>query len=415
MFKKLREVSGKTSLATKIFIGLGAGILAGIIFGEGMLPYEFIGKIWVNLIKMILIPLILFAVISSITSQKDTSSLGRLGLKAMVYFGLTTIVASVIGILLSYLLKPGKGFDLMVSEGAAIELPDDLTVESFFMNLVSSNMFQSFSEGNMIQVIVIAILLGIAALKIEDVQKRDSVLSWFNYMTELIFSFVWMVIRLSPIGVFFLMAGSIGQYGPELLGSFSKLIGTFYLGILAQIFLVYGIVVWFSAKVSPLRFVKDSSALWLFTISTTSSVASIPVNLDVAKNKFKLKERISNFIIPLGSQINHDGNAILLSCIVVFTSQATGVDLTFFTLIKLVLLGTLISSGGGGIPGSGIIKVMIVVEAFGLPIEIGAMAAAFYRLFDMGITTANCMGDLAGAVMIDKTEKVEAEEVPVSQ
>lgn len=415
MFKKLREVSGNTSLATKIFIGLGAGILAGIIFGEGMLPYEFIGKIWVNLIKMILIPLILFAVISSITSQKDTSSLGRLGLKAMVYFGLTTIVASVIGILLSYLLKPGKGFDLMVSEGAAIELPDDLTIESFFMNLVSSNMFQSFSEGNMIQVIVIAILLGIAALKIEDVQKRDSVLSWFNYMTELIFSFVWMVIRLSPIGVFFLMAGSIGQYGPELLGSFSKLIGTFYLGILAQIFLVYGIVVWISAKVSPLRFVKDSSALWLFTISTTSSVASIPVNLDVAKNKFKLKDRISNFIIPLGSQINHDGNAILLSCIVVFTSQATGIDLTFFTLIKLVLLGTLISSGGGGIPGSGIIKVMIVVEAFGLPIEIGAMAAAFYRLFDMGITTANCMGDLAGAVMIDKTEKVEAEEVPVSR
>ena len=163
----------------------------------------------------------------------------------------------------------------------------------------------------------------------------------------------------------------------------------------------------FAARISPFRFVKDSSALWLFTISTTSSVASIPVNLNIAKEKFRLSDRVSNFIIPLGSQINHDGNAILLSCIVVFTSQAIGMELTFFALIKLVILETLISSGGGGIPGSGIVKIMIVVEAFGLPIEIGAMAAAFYSLFDMGITTANCLGDLAGAVLIDKTEKRE--------
>lgn len=403
MIKKIANMS----LPAKIFIGLGAGILAGIIIGEKMTDVEFIGDLWLNLIKMILVPLILFTLISSITGQKDTKSLGKLGLKTMIYFAITTIVASFIGIIITYLFKPGKGFDQLGGSAEDIEIPEDLTIQGFFTNLISDNMFQSFSEGNILQVIIIAILLGVAVLKMKDNNKKDAVISWFNYMTELIFSFVWIVIRLSPIGVFFLMAGTIGEYGPEILGTFSKLIGTFAVGILIQIFLIYCLAVWLTARISPFRFIKDSSALWLFTLSTTSSAASIPVSLNVAENKFKINDRIRNFIIPLGSQINHDGNAILLSCIVVFTSQAVGMDLGFATILKLVLLGTLLSFGGGGIPGSGIVKVMIVVEAFGLPIEIGAMAAAFYRVFDMGITTANCIGDLAGACILNEKKTVD--------
>src|SRR5699024_3969564 len=223
--KKIMQKIKDTSLPTKIFVGLGLGILAGIVIGEQMTKVEFIGDLWLNLIKMILVPLILFTLVTSITAQKDTKSLGKLGLKTMIYFTITTIIASFSGIAVSYLFKPGVGFDLVKGAGEDIEIPDDLTIQSFFTNLVSDNMLQAFTEGNILQVIVIALLLGIARLKMKDGDKKDSVISWFSYMNELIFSFIWIIISLSPIGVFFLMAGTIGEYGPEILGTFSKLIG----------------------------------------------------------------------------------------------------------------------------------------------------------------------------------------------
>lgn len=398
MIKWIRNLS----LTTQIFSGLGLGILFGILFGEKMLAVEFIGDIWLNLIKLIIVPVILLIVVTSIGGQSDSKSLGKIGSKTIGYYIMTTIIATFIGIAVAFVFKPGVGFNYTGGSATDVEIPEDLSIKTFFTNMVSDNMFASFTEGNMLQVIVIAVLFGIAIIRMEDKRKQEQVLGWFNYMTEMLFAYIWMVIKLSPIGVFFLMAGTVGEYGADILGPFSKLLGTFYVGILIQIFLVYGMFMWVTAKVNPFSFIKKSTSLWLFTISTTSSIASIPVSLDVAKNKFNIREKIADFVIPLGSQINHDGNAILLPSIVVFTSQAVGMDLSVATVLQIVVLGTLLSMGGGGIPGSGIVKVLIVVEAFGLPIEIGAMAAAFYRLFDMGITTANCLGDLSGAVIIDK-------------
>ena len=404
MFKRLVKKAKDVSLPNKIFIALILGVIAGITFGTNMLQFEFIGRIWINLIKMILVPLILLTVMSSITSQKNVMALGRMSVKLLIYFMMTTLMAVIIAIITGKILEPGVGFNLAIADETVMKVPD-VTVVGFIKDLVSDNMFSSFTSANMIQIIVIAILLGIAVLKMKDENKQDYMITMINNMTDLVFSFMWMVINLSPIGVFFLMGGAIGGYGVELLGPFSKLIGTFYVVVLLQLFIVYGAVLLYYGRMSPFKFVKDSMESWIFTASTTSSVASIPVNIRVAEEKFGVSKRISNFVIPLGSQLNSDGNGIMNALVVIFAGQLLGIEFSLSTIVQIALLSTLITLGAGGIPGGGIIKCLIMIQAFGLPIEIGGMIAAFWRLFDMGTTTINCLGDIVGSIMIDKTEQ----------
>jgi Na+/H+-dicarboxylate symporter len=247
--------------------------------------------------------------------------------------------------------------------------------------------------------------LGIAALRIKNEELRHRVIDGIQAVNSLFMSFIGMVMIISPVGIFCLMAAALGSYGVDLLQSIGVLTLTFYLGFILQVLLVYCLSVWLLAGISPLDFLRRTVALWSFTLATCSSAAAIPVNLDVMTRRFNVDENLSNFSIPLGSQINHDGNAILFSCVIMFTAQISGVPFTLVNMFQAVLLGVLISSGGGGIPGSGVVKVFIMLEAFGLPSEIGAVVAAFYRVFDMGITTANCLGDAAGTVVIDRLER----------
>jgi Na+/H+-dicarboxylate symporter len=389
----------KLSLTTWIFVSLIAGIIAGFIFQENIIPLGIIGDLWLNLIKLIVVPLILFILMQTIGRTEAESGMGKVVLLTIPYFIITTLIAGVIGSVLALVTKPGAGFHI---ENVQAEAVPDVTPASFLESLVTDNIFASMSEGNVLQVLIVAILLGVAIRFIPNSGVRSGIITGVDYITELIFSYIKIVIAISPIGIFFLMAATIGENGSKILGSFASLIGLFYIGVLAQIFLVYGTTVWSVGKVNPFTFLKRSSKLWLFTASTASSAAAIPVSLGVARERFGVKESIRNFVIPLGSQINHDGNAIMLPLMAVFAGQAAGMQFSFTQLIGIVLLGTLLSFGGGGIPGSGIVKVLIVMQAFGLPMEIGAMAAGFYRLFDMGITTANSLGDLAGAVAINR-------------
>lgn len=174
---------------------------------------------------------------------------------------------------------------------------------------------------------------------------------------------------------------------------------------LVHIVLIYGGVLWLTSGINPIRFLKDSAELWIYTISTCSSVASIPVNMKVAKEKFDVPESISSFTVPLGSQMNYDGSVILYGCVIVFISQVVGAPINIGVMLKVIFLSAILSTGGGGIPGSGIVKLLVMVEAFGLPTEIVGIIAAFYRLFDMGTTTLNCLGDLAGTVFVSKMEE----------
>ena len=161
----------------------------------------------------------------------------------------------------------------------------------------------------------------------------------------------------------------------------------------------------FKPHINPLRFIRDSAEVWVYTISTCSSIATIPVNIKVAEEKFGIPERISGFTIPLGSQMNTDGSVLLYACVILFISQMIGQQMTLLQLINVIFISTILSMGGGGIPGSGIVKLMVVVQSAGLPLEVVGVIAAFYRLFDMGTTTNNCLGDLVGTVIVGKAEE----------
>jgi Na+/H+-dicarboxylate symporter len=275
-------------------------------------------------------------------------------------------------------------------------------------------MFKTFTDGNILQTMVIAVFLGFAILTMKNQKRKETLINFFGACNDMIFKYIGFIMKLAPIGVLFLMANTFGKYGINVLGSMAQLIGTFYVGLFVQIFLVYGLAMWIFARINPFTFLKKSSSLWSFTIASCSSSASIPVSIENAKTNFSIPERIANFCIPLGAQMNTDGTALMFTAVLIFIGQIYGLDYSFGTLLKMVLVGSLLSSSGGGIPGGGVVKLLIIVEAFSLPTEFIGVIAGFYRLLDMGSTTCNCLGDLAGTVIVTKSEERRAKRLGIN-
>lgn len=259
-------------------------------------------------------------------------------------------------------------------------------------------------NGNILQTLVIAIIVGIAILLMKEGEARSGMIKAINVFNEFVGSWISLVMKVSPIGILFLMGAAFGEYGLDIFKSMAALAGTFYLACLAQVLLVYGTALFIVTRINPFRFLKDSAALLSCTLATCSSIASIPVNMKTAKEKFNVPDSISSFTIPLGSQLNADGCAIFDACLVIFIAQTVGVTIGFGPLVQTVLTATLLSMGGNGIPGSGIVKTLVLVQALGLPVELVGIVAAFYRVFDMGMTTNNCLGDLVGTVIVSRLE-----------
>ena len=383
-------VGKKIGLSTQVFSAMILGAVFGLLFGGVMVKLEFIGTIWLNCIKMIVVPMVLMTIITGITSQKDLKSLGRIAVRIMVYYVLTTLVATVIGLATASVLKPGVHANFTGLASKEVSGSTDITIAQFFTNMFSSNMFVTFSESNILQTVVIAVMLGVAIMLVKNDEHREKLISGANALCSMVFSLIGMIMKASPIGIFFLMGASFGKYGTSIFTSMATLLGTYYLACILQGLLVYG-------------------------LSTCSSVAAIPVNMKVAREKFNVPDSISSFTVPLGSQMNYDGSVILYGCVIMFISQVCGQSVSLEMMLRVVLLSAILSTGGGGIPGSGIVKLLVMVEAFSLPTEIVGIIAAFYRLFDMGTTTNNCLGDLAGTVLVSKLEEKRAKKLAATQ
>ena len=402
-------VKGKRlSTTTLTLIAMVIGAALGLIFGAKMGSFKFIGTIWLNCIKMILIPLVFCIMVVAVGGQKNLSSLGRTAIRILIYYILTTVIAIVLGLAIASVLKPGALISLGGLETQEIAA-GTMDMESFFVGIFSSSMFGTFSANDILGTLVIAIMLGIAILKMPNEDHKKVVLGWFEAMNTLVNSYLKFIIELAPIGVLFLVADSFGTYGFAVFSSMAGLIGTFWVGVLLQVLLVYCGSVAIFAKISPVRFLKDTSSVWTFTIASCSSAANIPISLKTCKEKFHIKEEIADFCIPLGANLNCDGMAICFGCVLMFIAQMNGISFDFGTIFKMVVVSTLLTSTGGGIPGGGIVKLMTVVSMFGLPTEVVGIVAGFYRFFDMGTTTGNCLGDVAGTVIVNALEKKRAE------
>jgi Na+/H+-dicarboxylate symporter len=393
----------RTTLAAKILIAMVAGTVVGLIAGPSAQEIKFIGDIWLNLMKMIMIPMVMLVVIKAISAMDSPKTLGRIGLKIVSFYGATTIFATLVGIAVTLLLKPGVGFRFEKAT-KVFETPKVLSFQAYIANLFSQNMFVSFYSGDMMQVLVIAILFGIAVVLLAD-RHRAPVREWFLNMSELCMSIVELIMKLAPIGVFCIMASSMGVSGLGVFATMGKMLGAFYLSCLLQVALVYLLLLWGTTGIAPHVFMKKSARTWVTAVSTCSSAAVIPVNLQVCDQEFGVSNKISSFSIPFGAQFNQDGGAILSCVVIIFSAQAIGVDFGVMELIRMVLICTLVSAGTGAIPGGGIVRLMISSAAFGMPLEIVAMVAAFYRLFDMGTTSMSVIGDLSATVIIDRWEK----------
>ncbi len=393
----------KQSLSMKVLIGMISGVAVGMIWGPGAVQIKFIGDIFINLLQMSLIPIVLFVMSSAICSAKSPKTLGSIGGKVIAYYMLTTVLAAVIGLVVGKILRPGVGFSFAGISTEGVKLAEFTTFQAFILDLFPKNIIASMSSGNVLHVAVFSIFIGLAAVFMGE--KGEPVRKALKTMSDLVQSLVGIIISFSPIGVFCLMAATFGKYGSSLFGPIAKLLGTFYLGTLVHFFLVYILLLWIVTKISPWTFIKKASSLMIYTMSTCSSTASIPMSLKIAKEEFNLSDTVSNFTIPLGSQINKDGNGVLLPIVLIFTAQAAGIPISIPQMFLMVGFAVLVTLGGGGIPGSGIVKIAVLVATFNLPLEIVPIMAGLYRLVDMGITTLNCTGDLAGAIIIDKLEE----------
>jgi len=400
-----KEVQKKKRMSdiTKILIAMLLGSAVGILVGESATKIGFIGDSWLNMMKMFLVPIVICMLVKGISSMDSPEALGRIGLRFILFYVFTTICAGLLGIAVPMLLKPGVGFKYTIAtETVAIkELP---SAAQFFTSMFSSNIFATFTKADMMQVLIIAIIIGVGVVML-PAGKREPVRDWFNSMADLMMSLINIALKLAPIGVFCLMASALGKYGLGLLLTIAKLIGVFYLCCAVHLIVVYCLLLTAFTGIGPLEFLKKAFPTFATSVSTCSSNAVIPVSMEVATKNFECGEGVAGLGIPLGATVNKDGVAILCGSVLVFSSQAMGIPLTLSMILNILFVTTLVTSAGSGVPGGGLMNLMIVGTAVGMPLDIIIMVGGFYRFFDMGTTSMNCLGDMSATVLIDRLEK----------
>ena len=386
-------------LGTQILIGMGVGSAVGVFLGEQVEVIQPIGDLFIRMLVLAAVPLVFFNLLAGLTALSDVRMFGRLAGKIMSYYVITDFVAISLGIGAMALLRPGVGMQLSEQvEGPVGAVP---SVAEVLLGMVPTNVFQAFAEGNVVQLVVISVLLGVATILIGGTAGQR-LANAYRDLARLFRKLVDLILLIAPVGIGALMAVTVGRYGTQLIGPMTR----FLLGVwTAQfvVFLGYMMLLRFFTTRSPGRFLRDTGPLWATTAATTSSLASLSVGLEVAE-KISLPRAVYSFTLPLGAQLNKDGTSVMLGAVLLFTAQAAGVEFAPAAFLTILLVGLLLSEGSGGIPGGGFVIALIYVQAFNLPIEVAAIVGGIYRLVDMGNTTVNIMGDMIGTSIVAESE-----------
>ena len=397
----------KLSLAAWIFIALVLGcILGGILIavpGGAAFSARYIkpiGTIFINLLKFIVVPIVLFSMVCGMISMKDIKKVGSIGWKTLVYYIGTTIVALIIGLVLANIFK--GSFPQLSTEGLGTW--DKATSADFMTTLVDifpSNIIAPFANASMLQIIVIALLIGAGIILAGE--KGRPVAELFESLNEVFMKIMMFIIKISPIGVFCMMAWVVAAQGPEILGDLAKVLGIAYLGYILHAIITYSITVRTMGGMSPFKFFKGMIPAMVFAFSSTSSVATLPINKECAV-KLGASEEISSFVLPLGATINMDGTAVYMAVNTIFLATCYGMNLTVGQMLMVVLTATLASIGTAGVSGAGVVMLAMVLTSVGIPVEGILLIYGIDRLFDMGRTTINIVGDAACAIVVSKLE-----------
>ncbi|ADI39072.1 proton/sodium-glutamate symport protein [Waddlia chondrophila 2032/99] len=387
-------------LWVKILIALALGIVTGLIFGEQAVILKPLGTMFLSLINMIIVLLVLASMTCGITSIHDPQKLGRVGLKSVVLYLSTTAVAILIGLLFAQLFHPGA--TLTMARTSEVVVSKAPSLGSIILSVIPENPVRSLAEGNVLQIIVFAIFLGIS-INFAGPKGRP-VLEFLESLADVMYRLTSIVMEFSPIGVFAIMASTTGVSGAQVLLPLLKFLLTFYSACLVHTIVVFCGLLWFLAKLSPWPFFRGMGDALMVAFSTSSSSAALPVTMHCAQENLGVSKNISSFVLPLGSTVNMNGAAIFQGMAVMFIAQAYGIELGWQSLLTIVVTATLSAVGAAGIPGSGFIMLSVVFSSVGLPIEGLALLAGIDRIREMGSTVMNVMGDAVVAVYVAKVE-----------
>ena len=395
----------KMSLAMQIFIALVLAIAAGLLlqkhaqFADTYIkPF---GTIFLNLLKFIVVPIVLFSIMCGIISMRDIKKVGAIGLKTVVYYMCTTAFAITIGLIGGNLFK--KMFPVIATTDLSYQVGEKTSLMDTIVNIFPSNFISPMAEANMLQVIVMALLIGFAIILVGE-EKNTSIITACNDLNDVFMKCMEMILKLSPIGVFCLLCPVVAANGATIIGSLAMVLLAAYVCYIVHAVVVYSFAVKTIGGISPLTFFKEMLPAIMFAFSSASSVGTLPINMECTE-KLGTSREISSFILPLGATINMDGTAIYQGVCAIFIASCYGIHLTLPQMLTIIFTATLASIGTAGVPGAGMVMLAMVLTSVGLPVDGIALVAGVDRIFDMGRTTVNITGDASCCVIVSNLEK----------
>ena len=396
----------KISFSTMILLSLLLGVITGLILQNhaniATTYIQPVGTVFLNLLKMIVVPVVLFSIIQGIISLKDIKKVGSIGLKTVIFYLGTTALAVFIGIFFANILSVGNGYVLDRTALSAVEATEPVSFIDTLVNMFPSNWVAPLVNASMLQVIVLALFFGFGIIQVGE--KGKPVADIVDSFASVSAAVMGNILKLSPIGVFALITPVIATNGPSVLLPLIKLIFVVYLASAVHMLFVYSTCVRAVGGIKPTTFFKEMLPAMLFAFSSASSIGTLPINMEGTK-KLGARKDVRSFVLPLGATINMDGTCIYQGVCAIFIAQIFGIDLTITQQLMIVLTATLASVGTAGVPGAGVVMLTMVLQSVGLPLEGIALITGVDRILDMARTTVNITGDAACTLCISYLEE----------
>ncbi len=395
----------KLQLHWQILIGLVLGVVFGMYFTDYVKYISWMGDIFLRGLKMVIVPLILSSIISGVANIGSAENLGRLGLKTMFYYIMTSTIAIITGLLFVNIIQPGLGADLGFSQDVeGLDISRDSLGETM-LKIIPTNIFGSFAEGKMLSIIFFSILFGFFITKASP-KPRKFLTDFFNATFEVMMKITMFVIKFTPFGVFGIMALQVSKSKDvvELAQRMGIYMLTVILALAVHAIITLPLLTRFIGRVNPLKHFRAVTTPLLTAFSTSSSSATLPLTMEAVEHKDGVSNKITSFTLPLGATINMDGTALYECVAAMFIAQAYGIDLSFLQQVIVVITALLASIGAAGIPMAGLVMITVILTAVGLPLEGVGLILAVDRILDMFRTSVNVWSDSCGAVIIARTE-----------
>ncbi|MCD8141062.1 MAG: dicarboxylate/amino acid:cation symporter [Planctomycetaceae bacterium] len=387
------------SLPMKIVLGMILGAIVGTIVGPDISVIGFVGTIFMRLLRMCIYPLVFFSILCGVSNVADIRRLRKVGFWFLLYTVVTTGIAAVIGVTLSTITDVGRDFPVPPGQELVVSRHEGLA--GSFINWIPDNPFAALSNGNLLQIIVFSLIVGIVIASLKDTRHGVTIRELLDSLNEVMTKTVGWVIRLAPYGVFSLMAVMVGTTGIEMIGSAAKMLGVYYVSISLCVFIMLPFFLKFIAGVSPVQHFKNIYPVMVMAASTCSSVGTLPVTMNSAKYRCGVPEDIVDMVSAPAATINMNAGGVEFSLYVLFAAHMYGIDFSILQISFLIILCIVMSMGAAGVPGGGIMMCAISMGIMGVPEDIIVpLVAGMYTLIDIGATTLNVTSDTVGMVTI---------------